>query len=54
MQMDWFEDIQVEELCNFDFLEDQEVFQVLDQEEKTFNTYLNSNYDYWPPLLYLN
>lgn len=45
--MDWFDDVQVEELCNFDFIEDEEVFEVLNKEEKNFNDYLNSNYDYW-------
>ena len=42
--MDWFEDIQVEELQNFDFIEEDEFFD--DKEDKTFQNYLNSNYDY--------
>lgn len=45
--MDWLDDVQVEELCNFDFIENEEVFEVLNKEEKNFNDYLNSNYDYW-------
>ena len=37
----------VEELeINFDAFEDQELFEVLDDDEKAFNKYLNSNYDY--------
>jgi hypothetical protein len=45
--MDWFDDIQIEEFSSQDFVE--EVYQELfdeDEDEKTFATYLNSNYDY--------
>ena len=44
--MDWFDDIQVEELQNFDFIED-DVSELI-EETKNFNMneYLNSNIDY--------
>lgn len=42
--MDWFDDIQVEELQNFDFIEEDELCDT--SEDKTFQAYLNSNYDY--------
>ena len=47
MHMNWLDDSQIEELVNFDAFEDQELFEVLDDDEKAFNKYLNSNYDYW-------
>ena len=45
--MDWFDDIQVEELENFDFIEED--ISELVEEKKNFNLneYLNSNIDYW-------
>ena len=46
MHMNWLDDSQIEELVNFDAFEDKELFEVLDDDEKTFNKYLNSNYDY--------
>jgi hypothetical protein len=44
--MDWFDDIQVEELENFDFIEED--ISELVEEKKNFNLneYLNSNIDY--------
>lgn len=44
--MDWFDDIQVEELENFDFVDDVSDF-FIDEEvnEKTFQSYLNSSTD---------
>lgn len=44
--MDWFDDIQIEELENFDFIEED--LSELIEEEKNFNMkdYLNSNIDY--------
>jgi hypothetical protein len=41
--MDWFDDIQIEEVENFDFIEDDEIEK---NNDKSFNDYLNSNYDY--------
>ena len=44
--MDWFDDIQIEELQNFDFIEED--ISELIEETKNFNMneYLNSNIDY--------
>jgi hypothetical protein len=45
--MDHFDDIQIEEFSNFDFVE--ELNESIDAEEndsKTFDAFLNSNYDY--------
>jgi hypothetical protein len=44
--MDWFDDIQIEELENFDFIEED--FSELIEEDKNFNMneYLNSSIDY--------
>jgi hypothetical protein len=46
--MDWFDDIQVEELNDFDFKESyqDELFEEDTNEDKTFNTFLNSKYDF--------
>lgn len=42
--MEWFDDTQVEELENFDFIEED----ILDEDEpKSFTDYLKSNIDYW-------
>jgi hypothetical protein len=41
--MDWFDDIQIQEVENFDFIEDDEIEK---NDDKSFNDYLNSNYDY--------
>ena len=45
--MDWFDDIQIEELENFDFIEED--ISELIEETNNFNMkeYLNSNIDYW-------
>jgi len=44
--MDWFDDIQIEELANFDFVcEDLEEL-IIEQQEFNMNEYLNSNIDY--------
>jgi hypothetical protein len=44
--MDWFDDIQIEELENFDFVcEDLEDL-IIEQEEFNMNEYLNSQTDY--------
>ena len=45
--MDCFDDIQIEELENFDFIEED--LSELIEEDKNFNMneYLNSNIDYW-------
>ena len=44
--MDDYDDLQVEEVCNFDFVEEmnQGLFDE-DEEDKTFNSFLNSNND---------
>ena len=44
--MDHYDDIQVEEVCNFDFVEEmnQGLFDE-DEDDKTFNSFLNSNND---------
>jgi hypothetical protein len=44
--MDWYDDIQIEELENFDSVcEDLEDL-IIEQEEFNVNEYLNSNIDY--------
>lgn len=45
--MDFFDDIQIEEISTQDFVEEiyEELFDE-DEESKFFNQYLNSNYDY--------
>lgn len=42
--MEWFDDIQVEELENFDFIEEDIIEE---SDNKSFDSYLNSNIDYW-------
>ena len=45
--MDHFDDIQIEELSSFDFVEEMnEGLYDEDQDDKTFNAYLNSNWDF--------
>lgn len=45
--MDCFDDIQIEDSSHFDFVEEMsEGLFDEDEEEKTFDDYLNSNYDY--------
>lgn len=46
--MDWFDDVQVEELENFDFVDDDvsEFFIDKKVDENTFQSYLNSNTDF--------
>ena len=43
--MDHFDDVQVEELENFDFCCEDDLFDD-DKDDKTFNSFLNSNTDY--------
>ena len=46
--MDHFDDIQIEEFCFFDFVEEMnECLFDEDEDNKTFNSFLNSNTDYW-------
>ena len=46
--MDWYDDIQVEELQSFDFIEDEEVLnEIINDDSFNVNDYLNSNIDYW-------
>lgn len=42
--MDLFDDLQSEEVENFDFYESDDLF--LEDEDKTFNAFLNSNWDF--------
>lgn len=45
--MDDFDDLQIEDFSMFDFVEEaNECFFEEKQDEKSFNDYLNSNYDY--------
>ncbi len=44
--MDCFDDIQVEELENFDFVERDLIEIIEEQDDFNMNDYLNSNYDY--------
>jgi hypothetical protein len=45
--MDDYDDLQVEEVCNFDFVEEMgECLFDDDKDDKTFNSFLNSNTDY--------
>ena len=45
--MDDFDDLSIEEFSHFDFVEEMNEF-IFDEkeDEKSFNNYLNSNYDY--------
>jgi hypothetical protein len=45
--MDSFDDIQIEDFSSFDFVEEMNegLFDEID-DEKTFNTFLNSNFDF--------
>jgi hypothetical protein len=46
--MDDYDDLQVEEFSNFDFVEEMNegLFEEEDEDDKTFNSFLNSNTDY--------
>ena len=46
--MDHFDDVQIEEFSSFDFVEEMNegLFDEDDNDDKTFNSFLNSNYDY--------
>ncbi len=44
--MDCFDDIQVEELENFDFVERDLIEIIEEQDDFNMKDYLNSNYDY--------
>ena len=44
--MDWFDDIQIEELQNFDFIEEDISELIEEQTNFNMNEYLNSNIDY--------
>ena len=44
--MEWFDDIQVEELENFDFIEEDVSEFIEEQNNFNMNEYLNSNIDY--------
>jgi hypothetical protein len=46
--MDHFDDVQIEEFSSFDFVEEMNegLFDEDDNNDKTFNSFLNSNTDY--------
>lgn len=44
--MDFFDDQQIEELSNFDYIADEDFINTLVDEEFNLNDYLNSNIDY--------
>ena len=44
--MEWFDDTQVEELENFDFIEEDVSEFIEEQNNFNMNEYLNSNIDY--------
>lgn len=44
--MDWFDDMQVEEFSNFDFIEEMNEFLNDDNDEKSFQAFLNSDCDF--------
>ncbi len=44
--MDCFDDIQIEELQNFDFVEEDLIDLIEEENDFNMKDYLNSNYDY--------
>jgi hypothetical protein len=46
--MDHFDDVQVEEFSSFDFVEEMNegLFDEEETNDKSFNSFMNSNYDY--------
>ena len=44
--MDHFDDQQIEELRNFDFVDDEELLNEIINDDFNVNDYLNSNIDY--------
>ena len=44
--MDWYDDIQIEELENFDAKSEELEELIADEKDFSMNTYLNSNIDY--------
>lgn len=45
--MDSYDDIQIEELQNFDFVA-EDLADLIDEDNKfNINEYINGNYDYW-------
>jgi hypothetical protein len=44
--MDHFDDVQIEELTNFDYVADEDFINNLTDEDFNINDYLNSNIDY--------
>ena len=45
--MDCYDDIQIEELQNFDFVA-EDLVDLIDEDDKfNINEYINGNYDYW-------
>ena len=47
--MDWMTEPQIEELVNFQYADDEQALkELMEEEEFKFDSYLNSNIDYWP------
>ena len=46
--MDWFDDVQLDEISDFDFKESyqDDLFEEEQPDDKTFNSFLNSKYDF--------
>ena len=52
--MDSYDDIQIEELQNFDFVA-EDLIDLIDEDNKfNINEYINGNYDYWLTVLKLS
>ena len=46
--MDWMTEPQIEELVNFQYADDEQALkELMEEEEFKFDSYLNSNIDYW-------
>ena len=49
MNMDWMTEPQIEELVNFQYADDEQALkELMEEEEFKFDSYLNSDIDYWP------
>ena len=52
--MDCFDDIQIEELQNFDFVGEDLIDLIEEENDFNMKNYLNSNYDYWVTVIKLS
>ena len=52
--MDCFDDIQIEELQKFDFVGEDLIDLIEEENDFNMKDYLNSNYDYWVTVLKLS